>query len=535
MPKASLDNVLYHLHRLAAVHSAARLPDQALLERFLADHDETAFTALVERHGPMVLGVCRRVLRDAHHAEDACQAVFLVLARRAGSIRNHAALGSWLHGVAYRISCKLKASLARRAQPLPLDEPPQPGDGEEMSWRELQAILDAELQRLPEKLRAPIVLCYLEGKTRDEAAQQLGWSEGTLRGRLERGRHLLRGRLERRGLTLSAALCATGIAPNAAPAAVPAHLVIPLVKAAMAIAVGEALTAALIPAPVIALTEGVIHAMFLTKWKLVTALAVALSVLGLSSGVLARRALADRPAVPSVAAPSQESEPLQFAVADDRETPARSDKPNKENPAKGDRPAAENPRKGDRPAGENPKKGERDGEERPSYNGVVKSVDAAKGTITLILPRDEGQSEERTFAVAKDARIVAGGKEAAALADIRAGTRVVLLLSEDRKSVVAIKEARDAGGRAAFLRGELKAVDAAKGTITVNARKREGGTGEDKTLPVDKEARIAIGGRKAGGKLADLKPGTEVSLRLSEDRKTVIGIQEVKRDGDREK
>src|SRR5205823_616624 len=152
------------------------------------------------RHGAMVLGVCRRVLRHEADAEDAFQATFLVLARRARAVRRRAALASWLHGVAYRVASKLRARQARRqvveagAARLAAVEA-----ADNLTWGELRTLLDAELQGLPAHYRAPLVLCYLEGKTRDEAAGELGWSLATLRGRLERARQGLRRRLERRG------------------------------------------------------------------------------------------------------------------------------------------------------------------------------------------------------------------------------------------------------------------------------------------------------------------------------------------------
>src|SRR5436305_3139248 len=203
MATADLNYVLARARQLAA--GSAAPPDAALLARFVAHRDEAAFTALVARHGAMVFGVCRRVLHDRHDAEDACQATFLVLSRKAAAVRKHSALGPWLHGVAFRISCKLKRRLARRtAVPLPDDIPNATTD--DVSWREVRAVLDAEIRRLPERLQSPILLCYVQGKTRDEAAAELGWSVGTLRGRLDRGRELLRSRLARRGLALSAGL-----------------------------------------------------------------------------------------------------------------------------------------------------------------------------------------------------------------------------------------------------------------------------------------------------------------------------------------
>jgi RNA polymerase sigma factor (sigma-70 family) len=212
-----------------------------LLERFAAGADEAAFTALVQRHGPMVHGLCRRLLGDPARAEDVFQATFLVLARRAGSIRKRASLSSWLYGVARRLAQKALRGEARRrrherraAQDRPRCSSPDAG------WAELLAILDEELGRLPEPARAPLLLCYLEGYTQDEAARLLGWSLGTLRRRLESGRDLLRRRMTRRGATLSAALFAALLAPQAATAAVSDGLARATAQAAVAFAAGTA-------------------------------------------------------------------------------------------------------------------------------------------------------------------------------------------------------------------------------------------------------------------------------------------------------
>src|SRR5262249_43982809 len=154
--------------------------------------DEAAFTVLVERHGPMVLGVCRRALRHAHDAEDACQATFLVLARRAASVRKAASVSSWLHGVACRVAANLKREQSRRCRrERKVCLRPSLDPSAEVSWREVQAALDEELQGLPERLRVPLILCYLDGRTRDEAARRLHLTAACLHGRLERGRRLL--------------------------------------------------------------------------------------------------------------------------------------------------------------------------------------------------------------------------------------------------------------------------------------------------------------------------------------------------------
>jgi RNA polymerase sigma factor (sigma-70 family) len=276
--------VLHHLHREAKARAVSALPDRELLDRFAGHGDQAAFTALVERHGPMVLGLCRRVLGDAHDAEDACQATFLVLARKAASIRKKDALASWLHGVAFHAATNLRRYRARRRAQQGTTHQAAPSDpAGEVTWREVRAALDEELARLPERYRAPLVLCYLEGRTRDEAAQLLGWSEGTLRGRLERGRDVLRSRLIRRGLGLSAALLAAALGREAS-ASVRPPFVVATVETASRFTAGRA-AAGLIPGQVASLAEGVLQAMFLNKLRtgaaalLVLGLVVATSVL----------------------------------------------------------------------------------------------------------------------------------------------------------------------------------------------------------------------------------------------------------------
>jgi len=192
--------VLRHLRGLAAA-AGGGVPDGQLLERFTAGREEAAFAALVRRHGPMVFGVCRRVLHNRHDAEDAFQATFLVLARKAGSIADPGLLGNWLYGVATRIARKARVAQRKRQQrekpvwclpSLPAPDAPARDD--------LGSVLREELNRLPEKYRVPVGLCYLEGKTNAEAARLLRWPTGTVKGRLARARDLLRSRLVCRGL-----------------------------------------------------------------------------------------------------------------------------------------------------------------------------------------------------------------------------------------------------------------------------------------------------------------------------------------------
>jgi RNA polymerase sigma factor (sigma-70 family) len=207
--------------RIAMAAGAKHVADDGdLLARFVAERDEAAFSALVYRHGPMVLGVCRRLLAHRQDAEDAFQATFLVLARKAAAIRHGEVLASWLHGVARRTALRLRARSSRRGtERLGDEEPIAPGAAPSAALREAMQVVDEELARLPAHYRAPLVLCYLDGRTQDEAAVQLGWTVGAFRGRLERGRDMLRKRLTRRGVNLSAALIGLGLDVAPAPAA----------------------------------------------------------------------------------------------------------------------------------------------------------------------------------------------------------------------------------------------------------------------------------------------------------------------------
>jgi RNA polymerase sigma factor (sigma-70 family) len=272
------------VRRLVVDRHLRELPDHELLHRFTADRDEEAFAALLERHGAMVLGVCRTVLRNEGDAEDAFQATFLVLAKGAANIRKGTAVGSFLHGVAYRIALKAQAQAARRqkheTRAAAQTQPPAP---EDLTWREVQLALHAELNRLPESHREPVVLCYLEGKTQDEAAALLRVSRATVKKRLECARSLLRLRLARRGLG-SAAVLAVAVCPGTASATVPLSLADPTIRAAHLLAADQAVTSVISPA-VNALTNGALKTMFANRFKVVLAVSVALTAIGLG-GVL---------------------------------------------------------------------------------------------------------------------------------------------------------------------------------------------------------------------------------------------------------
>jgi RNA polymerase sigma factor (sigma-70 family) len=277
--------------------------DRDLLQRFARGLDGDAFAALVQRYGPLVLGVCRRVLRQEQEAEDAFQATFLVLARKAGSIGQPERVGNWLYGVAYRVARKARADAARRrAREHQVTDMPTRQPDHQADWEDLRQVLDDEVRRLPDKFRAPLVLCYLQDMTRDEAAARLGCSAGAVKGMLERGRVLLRIRLARRGVALSVGSLAAILSGNALSAAVPAVLRDSTVKAALVFAAGKAAAAG----SAAALAEGVLQAMWMIRAKVWLAVVLALAVTG--AGVLAFAGRpAKEPATPKKADPAPEA------------------------------------------------------------------------------------------------------------------------------------------------------------------------------------------------------------------------------------
>jgi RNA polymerase sigma factor (sigma-70 family) len=283
MANATLGAVLQHLHAVADASTGAEATDGQLLGRFLIDREESAFAALVRRHGPMVLSVCRRVLHNAHDAEDVFQAAFLLLARKAATTRKPESVASWLHGVAYNLALKARTQKARRqaherrAGTMRKTEPTL-----KAAWHELQALVDEALLELPAKYRTALVLCYLEGKTHEEIARPLGSPLGTVRAWMARGRKLLQARLARRGVVASAATLAAVVATSSARAALPRSLMAPTVTAALQYAAGRP-AAAVVTGPVAALVNGWTKTVLATRFKLATVL-LALSAALVSGG-----------------------------------------------------------------------------------------------------------------------------------------------------------------------------------------------------------------------------------------------------------
>jgi RNA polymerase sigma factor (sigma-70 family) len=277
------------LRKTALYNEAGGLSDGQLLDSFVRCRDEAGFAALVRRHGTVVWGVCRRILSH-HDAEDAFQATFLVLARKAASVRRRETVVNWLYGVACRTAWAARRTNFRRAaREKQAKDMPHPSAPFQEAWQELRSVLDKELFALPDKLRWPVILCDLEGKTGKQAARQLRIPEGTLASRLRTARTMLAKRLTDHGITLSAGALVAVLAQNVASACPRAAVVSSTIKAAPLFAAGQAAAATIISANVAVLTEGVMHTMWLMKLKAVVAVAVVMSFVATGVTVLTCR------------------------------------------------------------------------------------------------------------------------------------------------------------------------------------------------------------------------------------------------------
>jgi len=291
-----LTDFLHRLRQSMARHALRGLDDVHLLARFREQGEEAAFACLVERHGPMVLSVCRRVLGNEHEAEDAFQATFLVLFRKASGIRKRTSLPSWLHGVAFRIATKAgRRSAQRRRVEREAGRNVEQEEMDTATWNELRVLLDEEIQRLPSKLRLPLILCYLQEKTHAQAAAELGWPRTSVSARLAQAKELLHTRLVRRGVRVAPTILAGVLAEKATAAVVPAGLVLATVRLAAAMAAGKATTATV----AVALAQGFLRGLTAVKLLLATAI---VSGLGLGLGFVGAFALTtgtgERPTAP---------------------------------------------------------------------------------------------------------------------------------------------------------------------------------------------------------------------------------------------
>jgi RNA polymerase sigma factor (sigma-70 family) len=289
MPTRQLCEVVQHLRSIVLLRSTADLTDDQLLQEYCRQRKEAALAAIVRRHGPMVWGVCRRILCNCHDAEDAFQATFLVLIRKATSIAAPELLANWLYGVARQTALKARAMSAKRmAREKQLTDIPEPATNDKGLWNDLRPLLDREIGCLPEKYRAAIVLCDLEGQTRAQAARQLGVPDGTLGARLARGRVMLGRRLARHGLGACGGVLAAMLAQHAESA--PCSIMFSAIHKACLYRTGQPAVAGAISVRVIALTEGVLKSMSMMKVKIAGAFLLAIVLAGVGAGALGQSA-----------------------------------------------------------------------------------------------------------------------------------------------------------------------------------------------------------------------------------------------------
>ena len=458
--------------------------DDALLDRFLSNRDDGAFAHLVARHGPMVLGVCRRVLRDDHAADDAFQATFLVLAKKADAVRPPGALGPWLHGVALRTALKARGREFRRraveheyaVRNAAREQPAETSD--------LRPVIDEQLNALPEKYRVPLVMCGVQGLDKHEIAARLGWPEGTVSSRLARAREMLRDRLTRRGFVVPAvALLAAAPLQAGAPAAV------------AEVAAG----AAPVRPEVLSLSQEVLKTMTLAKWKFLSALTV---VAALGGGV-----------------------GLYAVQADDKKTPPAQDvkkpvvkpdpvKPNGEKPKPG---TADDPTK-PKPEAQKPKPGgEKPKVQAIKLGGEITGVDAAAKTVTVTGKSDKGPIE-KVIKLTDDAKVFVDNKEST-LAAVKKGAFAGFAgatATKDGQPPVAT-ELRVTGR---IVNGLVTASDDASVTIEIGSKESK----EALQLNVGKNSRIQYG-KNPNAKPTDLKAGDKVTATLTTDGTSALTIQ----------
>ena len=461
MATNQLSRVIQHLRKAALPREEGGLTDGQLLDSYIASREEAAFAALVHRHGGMVWGVCRRILASHHDAEDAFQATFLVLVRKAASIVSKEKVANWLYGVAHQTALKARATTARRrGREKEVTAMPEPALQQQELWDDLLPLLDQELSRLPEKYRAVIVVCDLEGKTRKEAARHFNLPEGTVATRLATARTMLARRLARHGAAVSGGALGVMLAQNAASANVPAAVASTTIRAANFFAAGQAAAVGGMSVKAVALADGVIKTMLLTKLKTATVMVLAIALAGTGAAAFTQGGRAEKPAEP--------------AATQDKQPSGQAGQAEPEGTGK-------------------------------ILSGLVKSVDAAKSTVTVA--HKDGKD---TFTVAKDAAIVINGRPGD-LAGIRAGARVALSRFADPKTPQSIEAVGPSLG------GVAKAVDAGKNTLTIANQDGE------LTLSLTKNAGILIDGQP--GKLAGVPTGANVLVNWFVDLKTAHALQ----------
>lgn len=539
MTTASWSDFFRHLSRGMAAETLADHSDRQLVKRALAGRDEAAFQAIVHRHGPMVYRVCWRVLQHSQDTEDAFQATFLVLAQKLRALRKRASLASWLHGVAHRVALKAKAQTTARQRheheaARPASLPP-----DEVTWGELCSTLDCELSRLPDRWRLPLILCYLEGQTQDEAACQLRWSKSTLRRRLEEARSALGRRLSGRGTALPAMLSAVLVSDCMASAQPAPRLVAATVEAAAGVAAGKAVMTAA-STQVAALTEGVLHAMFLTKLKLTTAVLFGLCLVVAGAGGLSYTTRATEQTESRPEAQPEDKKAAPEGVQDTRQLLEKARALRDAQALVREKEAILKEAQAILSETQQRYEKEQDRYEAARARGQAKEGTIVTGTLG---PVDAEQSSVRVqwwktgktnsgefralvwedFSVAKDATIAQDNRKTR-LADLKRGSHLTLHLQE--KSVVSI--VADGG----TVPGPIRYVSAneARNTIAVIAGRKD----ERRVYHLVKETEVTTASGKAT-RVQDFKEGTLLLLTLSvEDANTVIRIEALLLDKERE-
>jgi RNA polymerase sigma factor (sigma-70 family) len=301
--KAYSGAVLGQIQRLFVLGTVTGLSERQLVARFVEERDESAFEAIVGRYGPMVLGICRRLLDHPQDVEDAFQATFLVLVKKAESLRERDLLGNWLYGVAFRVASRSRRDRSRRqSRERPVSVEMAMGHSDDTGGRDLRLLLDAEVRRLPEKFRVPILLCYFEGMTHDEAAERLACPVGTVRSRMAKARELLRSRLSRRGITPAPSFMTLTWIPEWT-AVISPDLTSRTIDVAMRVAAGQSITAGVVSTPAATLTQGVLGTMTITKTMTLAAILAAIGAVGGGAGLAARQ-LDPEPAAKRIREPS---------------------------------------------------------------------------------------------------------------------------------------------------------------------------------------------------------------------------------------
>ena len=474
------------------VRDDANNGDGDLLTRYRTTRDQDAFGSLVRRHGPMVLGVCNRVLRDSHAADDAFQATFLVLARKADTVRPPDRLGPWLYGVAYRTAMKARGRSFRRQQVEQQYATEVAGrTPTATSDADLLPVIDEQLNALPEKYRTPLVLCAVQGLNKAEAAERLGLPECTVSSRLARAREMLRDRLTRRGVIVPAAALAALLTADALQAAVPPALAV----ASTEIAVG----AALVPTTVLTLSNEVLRSMTLLKLKTLCAVALSVTLAGGGFGVYTLSAEDKKPAV-------QPGEKPAVQPVKPGEKPAV--KPDGEKPKPGEKPAV-------KPDGEKPAK--------PALRtgGRVASVDAKANTI-MLAAKGDGGVVEKLYPLAPGAKITVDGKEAKLEAVPKNAYAAFATVATKDGMLPQITELRVTGPS---IGGVVKQVDATSITLA--------GEKADRVLKLAADGKVTVAGKDA--KLADIKAGDKVAVTLAADESAALTISTGTKPGDGEK